>query len=135
MIDWRGLINGIQTVDIRVRADVPWLDSFWYVDGTRPLLAGWARLRLIIRPAFDHVTLLRELRTDGVAPEITVDDADRAAFTINVAQSVMTTFLRKVDGTANTYAQMLIAEYAGADFDNVELWRGKFIVEPGILPT
>jgi hypothetical protein len=125
--------DGVDQRDIIVSAAVPWNDSFCIKQGTRPLPTGWARLRLIIRPAFDHATLLRALSTDGLAPEITVDDADRAAFSVAVAQPVIAAMPRNPDGTAARYAQFLIAEYASAS-DNLPLWRGAFIVQPGLLP-
>lgn len=126
--------DGVPEVDIIVSAAVPWLDAFEVAEVTRPLVNLWVRLRLIIRPSFDSVTLTRELRSDGVSPEIIVDDAARGAFHVEVAQSVMAAIPRNADGSAKHYAQFLVAEYPVADSDSLPLWRGAFVIEPGLLP-
>lgn len=132
MIVDRGIVDGFVRVDIRVAAGVPWNDAFWIVDGgTRPLVPDWLRLRLVIRPDFDHPSLIRELVSDGATPEIVVVDADEAAFAFAVSHTAIAAIGRLTNRTT-TYAQMLIAEYASADEDNRELWRGEFIIEPGL---
>lgn len=133
MIIFAGDRDGLPAVDFRITAGVGWLDAFALTEITRPLPPDWLRLRLIIRPAYDHTTLIRNMVTDGVSPEIIIDDADRAAFSMQVAQDVVADWLRKPDGTAQAYAHWLTVEYASA-IDNREHWRGLLYVEPGLRP-
>lgn len=119
---------GFTIFDIRIVADAPWNDSFSVTEFTRPLPHDWVSLELIIRPSYDHVSLIRKLTSVGVGAEIIIDDADRAEFSFRVAQSVVETFQR------GQFVQMFRAVYSNDDFDSVELWRGAFIVDPGLLP-
>jgi hypothetical protein len=121
-------------VTITIAADEPWNDAFWApLDGTRPLAPDWTRIRLIIRPDYEHPTILRALSTDGVSPEITVVDANEAAFAIHVAQAtVSSAFPRLSNRDTARYTHMLIAEYPDPN-DNRELWRGNLFIKPGRL--
>lgn len=128
MIIPRRIDGELNLVDIRISQAAAWQDSFAYNEITRPLLPGWTRARLIIRPEFDHPTVLRDLKSDGVAPEIIVDDAAYCELAFNVARTVCQAF------PVGTWKQVLLFEYPDVNVDSFEAWRGDFIVEPGLLP-
>lgn len=104
-----------------------WSDSFFLMDGTRPVDLTDCIVELIIRPSFDHTTLIRKLTSDGGAAEIIIDDAEKGAAHIFIPKATIATDLPVTD--AVPWSQFLrVIDFGGTI---TEKWRGPMIVKPG----
>lgn len=106
--------------------DVDWKDAFQIEEGTRPRDLTGSVLQLVVRPVHDHANLIRELRSDGDAPEIIIDDAELGAAHVEVAQATVATL------PLGTWEYFLDEITSGGS--RYPILRGQFIVHPGRLP-
>ncbi len=120
--------NDPQECTITIYQGEDFAEAFCIMAGTRPMDLTDKTVELIIRPSFDHPTLIRAISSAGASPEITIDDAENGGCIIFISKDVVASdlpvsdtmpwaqFLRVLDDTYGTYDM---------------IWRGPFYVKPG----
>lgn len=98
-----------ETRDLTIRVDADWSDSFWLVDGNKPVDLTGKKVELTIDPVFDLSPPIRILNSLP-GGEIVIDNATKGAFTIAVTQAnvaagippgVWNYFLRVLNGSSD----------------------------------
>lgn len=112
-----------QSVDLTIRVDADWSNSFWLLDGNQPVDLTGKKVELTIDPVFDVSPPIRILNSLP-GGEITIDNLAKGAITVAVTQAnvaanipvgVWNYFLRVLNGSS----------------DIIEYQRGNLIVLAG----
>jgi hypothetical protein len=76
-----------KTLDITIRADAGWDQSFWLLDGNLPVDLSGKRVELYVLPSFDWGSTPIRVLNSLSGGEIVVDNAPKGAISIAVTQA------------------------------------------------